>query len=855
VKIPIVIRSAGPNPFARRDEPVTLGVPLPRGAATDTTAWTVRAEDGSPCAHQAEVLDRWSDGSIRWALLDFQASLPAGRQSATASLALDEPGVAAALTGLVAGEGAGSPRRVDTGALACTLSLEAPLVLAEVRRAGQLVLDQTGTGIDILAPGGERFAVRWRRLENELQGPLRAVVAVHGEATAGSGRLELVLRWDFFAGRAFVRLRLTVRNPSRSEHPGGIWELGDKGSVLLQQCTVNFKLPAPGEAVRWSVEPGGTWRNATRARIYQESSGGERWNSSNHRDRSGAVPMTFRGFRVEADGAVESGTRASPTVEVAGGGALMAAAVPSFWQNFPRAVAADTEGIALAFWPPEFPAPHELLGGEQKTHEAYLAFGGDDAPAPALAWCHDPLICHLEPDAYAAAAAAPYLVPAGRDSNRSYQALVDAAIEGSDTFDHKRERLDEYGWRHFGDIYGDHEAVFSKSPEPLVSHYNNQYDPVGGFAYQFMRSVDPRWWRHCRELAAHVVDIDIYHTDEDKAAYNHGLFWHTYHYVDAALSGHRSYPRGTNGGGPASEQNYTTGLMLHYFMTGDRAARDVAIGLARFVVDRDDGRKTIFRWLDRGDTGHATSSGSTLYHGPGRGSGNSLNAVLDGYRLSGDRAFMEKAEQIIRRCVHPSEDIGTHNLLDVERKWFYTMFLQALGKYLDFKAERGELDEGYRYGQSTLLHYARWMAEHEYPYLEKPEILEYPTETWPAQDMRKSEVFDYASRHATGEEERTRFVERARFFFDYATTTLTGMPTKTLARPVVLLLSFGFTRAYFGQHPEDRAPLAAPWAAPDDREPFVPQRVRAKKRAILLAGVMGIAALAAAAALWIRFIA
>ena len=123
---------------------------------------------------------------------------------------------------------------------------------------------------------------------------------------------------------------------------------------------------------------------------------------------------------------------------------------------------------------------------------------------------------------------------------------------------------DEYGWRHFGDIYGDHEAVKHRGATPLMSHYNNQYDPVGGFLYQFWRTGDPRWWTQCLELAAHVADIDIYHTDQDKSGYNQGLFWHTCHYIDADRATHRSYPTGTSGGGPSSEQNYTTGLMLHH---------------------------------------------------------------------------------------------------------------------------------------------------------------------------------------------------------------------------------------------------------------------------------------------------
>ena len=35
-------------------------------------------------------------------------------------------------------------------------------------------------------------------------------------------------------------------------------------------------------------------------------------------------------------------------------------------------------------------------------------------------------------------------------------------------------------------------------------------------------------------------------------------------------------------------------------------------------------------------------------------------------------------------------------------------------------------------------------GDHERPYLDQPERLEYPTETWAAQDMRKSEVFKLA---------------------------------------------------------------------------------------------------------------
>ena len=229
-----------------------------------------------------------------------------------------------------------------------------------------------------------------------------------------------------------------------------------------------------------------------------------------------------------------------------------------------------------------------------------------------------------------------------------------------------------------------------------MSHYNNQYDPVGGFLYQFWRTGDPRWWTQCLELAAHVADIDIYHTDQDKSGYNQGLFWHTCHYIDAARATHRAYPTGTCGGGPSSEQNYTTGLMLHHLATGDPSSREAALGLAQFVLLIEDGARTVFRWLDRGDTGIASASRTPDYHGPGRAPGNSLNALVDGHRMTGERRFLDKAEQIIRRCSHPRQDIEPLELLDAENRWFYTMYLQSLGKYLDWKVELGELDADVR---------------------------------------------------------------------------------------------------------------------------------------------------------------
>ena len=58
-----------------------------------------------------------------------------------------------------------------------------------------------------------------------------------------------------------------------------------------------------------------------------------------------------------------------------------------------------------------------------------------------------------------------------------------------------------------------------------------------------------------------------------------------------------------------------------------------------------------------------------------------------------------------------------------------------------------QLDEDFEYGVASLLHYANWMAKHERPTLSQPEKLQYPTETWAAQDMRKWHVLQHATQY------------------------------------------------------------------------------------------------------------
>jgi hypothetical protein len=139
----------------------------------------------------------------------------------------------------------------------------------------------------------------------------------------------------------------------------------------------------------------------------------------------------------------------------------------------------------------------------------------------------------------------------------------------------------------------------------------------------------------------------------------------------------------------------------------------------------------------------------------------------------------------------------------------------------------------YAYAKETFLHYARWMARNEYPYLDKPELLEFPTETWAAHEMRKSDVFAHAARHADAGD-RALFMERAEFFWRNSVTTLGSFATRTLCRPIVVLLSSGLMYPWLVRHPEGSAPSGTTFDDFGPFERFVPQKAVALRRIKLL---------------------
>lgn len=789
--VSIVVReNAG---IERGGEPVRIGVPIPEGWWANDSSFVISHPDGDVHPCQAQCLKRWPDGSIKWLLVDFQAQVPA---LSTTTWALTQQDKQADWQQQIRIEEGADEWRVDTGAGCFYIDTHVFKPFKQVELlSGDKVLDSSRCNLKL--DGETLLKSVVDKLVIEDSGPYHAVICLHGHFVDSA--LLFKCRLHFYAGTMTVKADMQLHNPQAAAHPHGLWDLGDQGSILFQSLNFRFDLsPDLQKTIVCHPEIGQAALESSAGdpvTIYQESSGGQEWQSPNHRNSTGQVPLTLKGYRLtNGEKTVQQGERTTPHVWVGSYAKGVAVASPLFWQEFPKQINVTDDCIEVALFPECFPDAFELQGGEQKTQLFYVDFS---ATRDSLIWACAPLDLLPTPEAFQASGVFADL-PGDND-------LVDQFVSAAD-FIAKRELIDEYGWRHFGEIYADHEAVEHKGSAPFISHYNNQYDLLAGAYKKAFAVADFSWLKLARELAAHVRDIDIYHTDQDREEYNCGLFWHTDHYVDAGLATHRSYSREqkatyelhAGGGGPGAEHCYASGLSMHYFLTGQPDYKEAVLNLANWEVLSLSGPQTLLaatkRFVDHLKLLRNSSAQQRLFptYPLTRGTGNAITTCLDAYEVSGDCEWLSQVANILQRTLHPQDDISLRDLLNAEIGWSYTVLLVSVTKYLDKKSELNQYDESFQHARLSLLHYASWMAENEYPYLDKPEILEYPNETWSAQDLRKSVIFYQAARYTSDKSQQDLFVQKSRFFYGYAENELKKHESSKYTRPVALILQNGW---------------------------------------------------------------
>ena len=293
ITVPLTVawRQAARRAGARKAEPVTIGLPLPRGLTSDAAELALYRSDAE-VRLQSRVLDRWPDGSMRWVLLDFQADAEPG-DLPRYELRVGFPSeTEAGLPSIELAENGGGVT-VSTGAASFQMSPGNRFPFEQALVAGANAVDVNRSGLRAEDESGQSCTTSIERVSVEERGRLRSVVVMRGHiACSGKRLLDFCARLHFFAGSATVKFALTVGNTRKADHPDGLWDLGDGGSVYIKDLALTLTLPSGcSPDVRWSPDPEAPIESCVgEFELYQDSSGGENWKSSNHLNRHHRVP-------------------------------------------------------------------------------------------------------------------------------------------------------------------------------------------------------------------------------------------------------------------------------------------------------------------------------------------------------------------------------------------------------------------------------------------------------------------------------------------------------------------------------------------------------------------------------------
>jgi len=798
--------------IARKAEQIEFGVPFPEGLFFNDKKLGVVTENGSVLLSNISATILWPDNSIKWCLVRTQVELSANE---SLGLQIEEHSEKY------------DPIKCSSGFVLETekeIKIKTQSCIFEFNKNRFNLLDKVITHNESTIENGycTLNTKQYGCLEPEITSyqyhtstssdcPLSSELTIEGIFRTATG--ELIANFEttltFYINTDMVRCNFTLHNPKPARHSSGLWDLGDPNSLIMSSFDLGITINDI-TAINWKTDKTQDWKLLEQQplTIFQESSGSQDWNSPNHKNSKNKVPYTLKGFECRNQSSVlHSGNKASPGLCIKTKTGQVNVFIENFWQNCPKSLSIKNNQINIGLFPQQFNNEFELQPGEKKTHSFYLGFSNE----PAVIECiENPVEITLNPAWVEKSGVFHYF-----DTNVSGDLLhkiISEGLTGNNNFLTKREHIDEYGWRNYGDIYADHETDGYDGEELFISHYNNQYDPVYGFLRQYVLTGNTQWFELANDLAHHVLDIDIYHTRYDKDEYNGGLFWHTDHYLDAATSSHRSYSKHqkndayvdhAGGGGPGGQHCYTTGLLYHFLITGNNASKKAIFQLTDWITIVYEGSGTVLDVLlaiknrHRIDLKNITTGKYPL----DRGTANYIHALLDKFTLTHKQATLCQVEHIIKNTVHPLDDLKTRELNNVEISWYYTVFFQSVCRYLQTKEELNTLDEPFYYARDSLLHYADWMLENEHPYLEKPDILEFPNHTWTAQDIRKVNVLLFANYYSHNNS--SAYSIKAGELYKYITNSLSSEKTRTYTRILAILMQNHGAVAFFGNLEKD----------------------------------------------------
>lgn len=517
------------------------------------------------------------------------------------------------------------------------------------------------------------------------RGPLRSVIRVKGFLGSSTAPvLEYTAWYHFYAGSGRVKLAFTLENNNH----GGRTSTGNAQNANIGGVNCVFfddmalRLPVGrGRPDRVCVGGEADRRPLVapldaKAEIYQDSSGGEHWDR--YRDvqfhpRPNSY-VSFQGYRTFL-GDVEraAGKRALGWLDVSGPAGGLTVGVADFWQNFPKSLSADTDGtVEVGLFPGRYAGDFPLRSGEHKTHEVLFFFhpgaASEDGNQALVCGFSDPL--RLEPSAqwFAQTRALGDLHPFDMERYRAYEirnlsalGVFPEGVPPGPSLLSRREEHEFYGWMDYGDVPIDFEAP--------SGHWGMKYDLDYRLAQQYARSLAPQWWSLLAAADKHTRDIDIHHQPHYPGLHfvKGGVWAHSLHGEPGHKNPHRNYNHFTK------DLSFgARGTATLYYLTGDWKSHDACLEIAENAL-----AEYMSPQQDPGPPERNNRLGD-------RGDGGTLTRLLEGYLLSGDERFLQRARWQIASCAFDGRP-PQHAPISL---WASLFYMEALARYVEmFPAE------------------------------------------------------------------------------------------------------------------------------------------------------------------------
>ena len=579
-------------------EACQVAVAFPKGELpAENLSRLVLTEDGSALPLQLLPTSEWGDGSIRYLLIRFQADIPGNKGK---TLILRERNAAEAA------EDISSPLQirktgdgffVDNGPLSFSLSDGADSVFSSVSlQRSEEAPPLTFTGAQLRGPvlkcGGKEASLHIDRWTMAESGPVLAIFEGEGHYDQPY-RTRCNVRLTVTAGKPWADLGVRLFNDSETALEPDSWIFYVKSSAdsmltdaLPEAATEVIDSTGCGDMNRTCREEGilhttGTGELAAHEASFRESAPmGTRTaiGISNYKTRftlagngetlSKEIHAPFLiGEANEHFAEVLYGTFFADYCTPEGG---VCATVYQAQQNYPKAVKAEGNGLA-AYLIPEGTEKVHFAPGMAREQRILLHFHGPQTTLEALddrsLIYQMPVQPFIDPSVYDRAGVFPPIVTPPE--------LLDPEVERvlADKADHHGRA---YGMMNWGDFPDSNYTAQGRGNGRLV-WTNNEYDYPHAMFLMYARTGVRRFLDYAVTAARHWMDVDVCHYHQDPLRIG-GQWEHTAGHVGLPLS------EGGPEGVMVCSHEWVEGLLDYWHFSGDRRARDTAIGIGENVL-------------------------------------------------------------------------------------------------------------------------------------------------------------------------------------------------------------------------------------------------------------------------------